>query len=112
MKNPSLRTIGYLIGAICLIVAARSLYSWNSQQPLPFKSSPQLQSVVDGNTAFALDFYRQLKDQPGNLFFSPHSISTCLAMTYVGARAQTESEMASVLHFNAPQSDVHGPSQS
>ena len=56
---------------------------------------------------FALELYGKLKTQPGNLFFSPFSISTVLAMAWVGARGQTESEMARTLHFNADSEKVH-----
>ncbi len=70
-------------------------------------NTPAMQSVVAGNTAFALDLYQQLKSRPGNLFFAPHSLSTTLAMMYAGARGQTESEMAKALHFNLPQDEVH-----
>lgn len=65
------------------------------------------QSVVDGNTAFALDIYAQLKSAPGNLFFSPYSISTALAMTCAGARGQTEKQMAHVLRFPDDQKQLH-----
>lgn len=64
-------------------------------------------TVVDGNSAFALDLYQRLKDQPGNLFFSPHSISTALAMAYAGARNETEAQMARTLHFSLPQEKLH-----
>jgi len=74
--------------------------------PIPFTASPEVKSAVDGNTAFALDLYQKLKDRPGNLFFSPYSISTSLAMTYAGARGQTETEMAGVLHFNLAQTNL------
>src|SRR5437870_6711367 len=67
----------------------------------------QTQAVVDGNTAFALDLYAQLKTSPGNLFFSPHSISTALAMTYAGARGDTEKQMAGVLYFHNDQGQLH-----
>jgi serine protease inhibitor len=60
----------------------------------------QSHSPVAGNTAFALDLYARLSAKPGNLFFSPFSISTCLAMTYAGARGETETQMAQVLRFN------------
>jgi serpin B len=63
----------------------------------------QLQSVVPGNTAFALNLYQQLATDPGNLFFSPYSISTCLAMTYAGARGHTEAQMSQVLGFGTNQ---------
>jgi len=65
------------------------------------------ESVTDGNTAFALDLYGQLKSAPGNLFFSPYSISTCLAMTYAGARGDTEKQMRQVLHLGNDQREVH-----
>ena len=55
--------------------------------------------IVTGNNQFAVDLYQKLRDTEGNLFFSPYSISTALAMTYAGARGRTESQMADVLHF-------------
>ena len=63
---------------------------------------------VGGNNTFALDLYARLKEEPGNLFFSPYSISTALAMTHVGARANTEAQMAKVLHFGVGQDKLHG----
>ena len=62
----------------------------------------KMASVVEGGNRFALDLYGKLKGQPGNLFFSPSSISTALAMTYAGARGETAEQMARVLHFPAP----------
>src|SRR5712692_6172596 len=63
--------------------------------------------VVQGNTEFALSLYAQLRSQEGNLFFSPLSLSTALAMTYAGARGQTAAQMATVLHFPADQQRLH-----
>jgi serpin B len=54
-----------------------------------------------GNTMFALDLYGQLRKEPGNLFLSPFSISTALAMTAAGARGQTLAEMLKVLRLSA-----------
>jgi serpin B len=64
-------------------------------------------AIGDGNTTFAFDLYGQLKSKPGNLFFSPYSISTSLAMTYAGARGNTEKQMAHALHFPGDQNRVH-----
>jgi serine protease inhibitor len=64
-------------------------------------------AVVEGNTDFALDLYRELKNTKGNLFFSPYSISTALAMTYAGARENTAKQMADVLHFPPGQKEFH-----
>jgi len=63
--------------------------------------------LVDGNTTFALDLYRALSQEDGNLFFSPYSISAALAMTYSGARAETETQMKETLCFALPQSVLH-----
>ena len=60
-------------------------------------------SLVAGNTAFALDLYARLDSTPGNLFFSPFSISACMAMTYAGARGDTAMQMAQTLHFSGDQ---------
>ena len=60
-------------------------------------------NLAGGNTSFALDLYARLKTADGNLFFSPYSISTCLAMTYAGARGDTAAQMAKTLHFDANQ---------
>jgi serpin B len=67
----------------------------------------ETKSLVEGNTAFALDLYARLSGAPGNLFFSPYSISTCLAMTYAGARGDTETQMARVLHFSKGEPGLH-----
>lgn len=68
---------------------------------------PDVSAVTTGNTAFACDLYARLRTQPGNLFFSPYSISAALAMTYGGARGETAAQMAHVLHFDLPQDELH-----
>ena len=52
---------------------------------------------------FTFDLYKAAAAGE-NVFLSPYSVSTALAMTYAGARGVTEAEMARALHF-AP--DVH-----
>ena len=46
-----------------------------------------------------LKLYGYLRKQSGNLFFSPESISTALAMAYAGARGDTASRDGETLHF-------------
>jgi len=65
------------------------------------------QKRIEGNTTFALALYNTLREQEGNLFFSPYSISTALAMTYAGARGVTEKRMAGVLNFSGDQNQLH-----
>ena len=64
-------------------------------------------AVSDGNNAFAVDLYSQLRKQPGNLFFSPESITTAFAMAYAGASGETASQMAATLHFTLPPDRLH-----
>lgn len=66
-----------------------------------------LKPTVDGNCAFAMDLYAHLKDADGNLFLSPYSISSALALAYGGARGNTEKQMSATLHFLADQETFH-----
>ena len=65
---------------------------------------PAAVAVAADANRFAFDLYGRLRSQEkGNLFFSPQSISTALAMTYAGARGETAAEMARTMHFSLPQ---------
>jgi serpin B len=78
-------------GALLMLVFAARL-------ALPVRAMSTT-ALVQSNNAFALDLYAQLKTEEGNLFFSPYGISTCLAMTYAGARGDTAAAMSRTLHF-------------
>ena len=56
-----------------------------------------LQALSAANAAFAFNFYKQIKDKPGNLVFSPLSLSLALSMTMAGAQGTTLSEMQQAL---------------
>lgn len=59
-----------------------------------------ISDVVKANNTFAFDLYAQLtKDNNTNLFYSPYSISSALAMTYEGAKGQTAEEIKTTFHF-------------
>src|SRR5436190_10019382 len=73
----------------------------------PAAYTAQTQSLIDGNTAFALDLYSQIKSNRGNIFFSPYSISTCLAIVYAGAHGDTKEQLARVLHFEVDRAQIH-----
>jgi serpin B len=83
-----------------------------AQSEKPRVTSPavdvsNLTDLVNGNSEFTFDLYQALTEKDGNLFYSPHSISLALAMTYAGARGETEQQMADTLHFNLPQDHLH-----
>ncbi len=75
----------------------------------PEVSDAAMDTLVEGNTAFALELYHRLADEKGgeNLFYSPYSISLALAMTHAGARGETEEQMADALHYRLPQEQLH-----
>jgi serpin B len=63
-------------------------------------------NLASDNAAFALDLYAKLRGQPGNVFFSPHSISAALAMTYAGAQGETAAQMRKALRFEMQDRDL------
>ncbi|NXW44333.1 SPB10 protein, partial [Nyctiprogne leucopyga] len=50
---------------------------------------------------FTVDLFNKLNEtnKGKNIFFSPWSISSALSLTYLGAKGNTATEMAEVLHF-------------
>lgn len=70
-------------------------------------AEPDLDALVRDNNAFAFALHGQLHSEVGNLFYSPHSISAALAMTYAGARSDTRDEMAAALRFHLPGEKLH-----
>jgi serpin B len=94
--------------AACPRASAGELIKSDKQRDTaPEVNESELATLVDGNSAFAFNLYQQLRDKEGNLFYSPYSISLALAMTYAGARGETEQQMADALSFTLPQNQLH-----
>ena len=90
-----------------LLIALLLSTSIATAQPPAKPLDPDVAALVKGNNEFAFDLYRQLSKKEGNIFFSPVSISTTLAIIYAGARGSTAKEMAKTLHFDENQENVH-----
>ena len=113
---------------LCIVLAAAMLVGCFTQPAKPLESDQKNFSIPNGliskqalapnhaidqtkisaevtqrNTAFALGLFQQLsrEDQGQNIFISPFSISTALAMTYQGAGSTTREAMAKALGFAA-----------
>jgi serpin B len=91
-----LRTVIIFLMILCLPILS------SGKEP-----SAGAKTLVRGNTEFALEMYSKLKQEKGNIFFSPYSISSAMGMVYAGARGETEKQMAKTLRFFLNQQDIH-----
>jgi len=91
-----MKTIKFVFVATAVIITAACCLGGDGQT---LNENEERKTIVQGNSEFALELYAKLRDKGENLFFSPYSISTALAMAYAGAQGQTGSQMADVLHF-------------
>jgi serpin B len=88
-----------IVAMISLMVTTGcSSESKKEEAALPEVTDEDVGLLADGQSEFALDLYKHMTGDE-NLFFSPYSISTALAMAAAGAGGDTEYEMAAVLHF-------------
>ena len=88
--------------------ATEEVRSEKTRVTIPLATDSELSDLVRGNNAFTFDLYQKLREEEsGNLFYSPYSISLALAMTYAGARGETERQMSNALHFILPQDKLH-----
>ncbi|HEX4311014.1 MAG TPA: serpin family protein [Acidobacteriaceae bacterium] len=91
---------------VAVVLTVLSVEVGMAEKPGPVSAADQT-AVTQGNNAFAVDLYGRLREQKGNLFFSPASISSAFAMADAGARGQTAAEMARVFHYTLPQDRLH-----
>ncbi|MCK9245908.1 MAG: serpin family protein [Anaerolineaceae bacterium] len=74
----------------------------------PTASPDDLEDHAENINEFALDLYRKLAQQDGNLIYSPYSIYQAFLMVYAGANAETRAEIAEVLDIDTDEDkDVH-----
>ncbi len=65
-------------------------------------------AAVAGNTDFAFGLYREVaKEQKDNLFISPYSISTALAMAYAGSAGSTAQAFERTLRISLASGAYH-----
>ena len=87
--------------------AAEVIQSSKPRITSPAVPSTDKAALAIGNQAFAFDLYQALRQNAGNIFYSPHSISEALAMTYAGAKGDTAQQIGSTLNFTLPQDRLH-----
>jgi serpin B len=100
MKHLRLVSLAVLSAIVCLVSAAVGA---------EIASPSTLQKgLVSGNSDFAVHLYHQLSPTPGNLFYSPYSVSSAMGMTYAGARESTAKEIRDVMRFRFDQTQLNG----
>lgn len=70
-------------------------------EPLEDRRLLSANRAAEAINQFAYDVYEHMQNSEGNLFYSPLSVATALAMTYAGAAGQTAAEMEEVLHLGS-----------
>jgi serpin B len=109
------RLIAVLVTVVLLVplmaceqsTAGELVMSDKPRETSPDVSEATLALLVEGNSVFAFELYQAVREEEGNLFYSPHSISVALAMTYAGARNRTAEQMAATLQFLLEQEKLH-----
>ena len=97
MKKPLIRSfIAVIVLLWCASIVAGEPNATSTQTGL-----------VKGNNDYGVQLFRELATTPGNLFISPYSISSALAMTYAGARGNTAKEMKEAMRFQYDQSQLN-----
>jgi serpin B len=70
-------------------------------------ASPAPKTFAHMNNAFGQRLFGVLRREPGNLLFSPVSVSTALVMTYAGAGGDTAREMEQALSLSLSGEALH-----
>lgn len=110
--HPRTRCLGFLLVPITLLACGPAeppgeRIASNKQRLAPSAPADDVTELVLGNAGFGGALYRELRDGDQNLIVSPYSVSVALAMTYAGARGETEAGMAKALSFTLPSSRLH-----
>lgn len=72
-----------------------------------------MEQLSSANSLFALELFRTLNESnpTGNIFFSPFSISSALAMVFLGTKGSTAAQLSKTFHFDSVE-DIHSRFQS
>jgi serpin B len=112
MKTPLklfilLFVISLILSACNPVNPVEAIKSEVTRDTQPVVAGDNTTAVASGNNEFGWDLLHQLQTESGNLFYSPFSISSALAMTWAGARGDTEAQMAQTMHYNLDQASFH-----
>ncbi|MFC6205638.1 serpin family protein [Psychrobacter urativorans] len=101
-----------------LPVKAKSNADARADSPVDFiaadddaSTSDGIEKVITANNQFAVAMYQQINGQPDqadkNVFFSPYSLSTAMAMLYAAAEGETKAQIQKTFYY--PSMDILNP---
>lgn len=72
------------------------------------ENDPRISSQANSINQFSVKMFSELtKEENGNIFFSPYSITTALGMTDAGAKGETDLQIRKALQVNLEGEDFH-----
>lgn len=100
-------TIGLILAGCSAIPPTSSEKKPTLQSTLPPKSidinDQGIKQVAEANNQFAIDMFQQLYKEDSkindNVFYSPYSLSTAMAMIYDAAAGQTQAQIQQTFHY-------------
>ena len=100
-------TIGLILAGCSAIPPTSSEKKPTLQSTLPPKSidinDQGIKQVAEANNQFAIDMFQQLYKEDSkindNVFYSPYSLSTAMAMIYDAAAGQTQAQIRQTFHY-------------
>ncbi|MEA2060108.1 MAG: serpin family protein [Thermodesulfobacteriota bacterium] len=78
-----------------------------NRKPAVLNADEDLTTLADGLNGFNMALYNKMKKDGENLFFSPYSISSALAMSYAGAIGETADQIKKVLQCDMASDSLH-----
>lgn len=88
-----------------MVISAFGMTLFSGNPEIPKTTDPK--TIAENNNIFMMKAYRLLTDKDDNIFISPYSITSALAMTYAGAANKTETEMGAALEFSGNNINFH-----
>lgn len=90
------------IAAALLLTSSGALEAQEESAFIPGAMDPAADGAVSGINHFTLDLFKRMGSPTDNLFLSPASVSTAMALAYRGAQGATADELRRVLYFSTP----------
>lgn len=119
-SNDSVANTASTTGKLFLPDKAKSNADAQADSPVDFiaadddaSTSDGIEKVITANNQFAVAMYQQINGQPDqdqadkNVFFSPYSLSTAMAMLYAAAEGETKQQIQKTFYY--PSMDILNP---